>query len=679
MRLTFQSTVARSSQYRADIDGLRAIAVLSVVFFHTKIPGFAGGFVGVDVFFVISGYLITSIIAKDIFQGNFSFLAFYERRMRRIFPALFFLIFSCTLIAAVLLAPSDFMVFAKTMIATTCFLSNFYFLKHAATGGYFANLSDLQALLHTWSLAVEEQFYLLFPALLVVLVKWAKQSAKHFLFVLAIASFVLSAWLTPRNQSAAFYMLFPRAWELLIGSLLALKAVPPITRRWVREIAGTAGLALIASADVLFTDQTPFPGMSAFVPCFGAWLVIYAGEKGASWAGNILTFPPLVFIGVISYAMYLWHWPLIVFSQYFFLGDLSRSATVAVIAGSVLMAFISFEFVESRFRGRNAAFSRRQIFSLGFAASTVSLLLGMIVLRSDGLPQRYDASTRNLVKENEDRRHDFQEACSNWKTDPQSLADINFCNLGPAASRKILFWGDSHVQQLYPVVGHLYDSGALQGRGVVFVTANSCPPIEHMNDPRRGFHCDTFSVLVMQRAEMNDIDTVFIGFSTWWAYIQNGICPWVNGRCRNGISLEETRRFSLTELSGQIQRLRTDGKRVIICLPFPIYDKQIPNLEIRNAVLSRFGLSREANDSTSPAFAEQILATSKTAGADVFDPRQSLCTNGVCTTQINGVSIYIDNNHIAASQVGILEDNLRQVLQKLPVDSGPESSGQFRR
>jgi peptidoglycan/LPS O-acetylase OafA/YrhL len=667
MRLTFQSTVARSSQYRADIDGLRAVAVLSVLFFHTKIPGFPGGFVGVDVFFVISGYLITSIIAKDMFQEKFSFLAFYERRMRRIFPAIFFLLFSCTLIAAVLLAPSDFVVFARTMIAATCFLSNFYFLSHAKAGGYFANLSDLQPLLHTWSLAVEEQFYLLFPAVLLILIKWAKQRAAQFLFLLALASFLFSVWLTPRNQSASFYMLLPRSWELLMGSLLAMKAVPPISPRWLREIAGTSGLVLIICADVFYTNQTPFPGLSALPPCVGAWLVIYAGEQGSSWANTVLTFPPLVFIGVISYSLYLWHWPLIVFSQYFLLGDLSRSATIAVLAGSVLMAFISFEFVESRFRGRNAVFSRGQIFSLGFAATGASLILGAIVLRTDGVPQRYDASIRNIVIENASRRYDFEKTCANWKTNPRSLADINFCNFGPGASRKILFWGDSHVQQLYPVVRHLYQSGALRDRGVVFAIANSCPPFQHMNDPRAGFHCDAFANLLMQRSEMNDIDTVFMGFSTWWAYIQDGICPWENGKCVSGTAPEAIRRVSLSELSGQIQRLRRDGKTVIICLPFPIYDQAIPYLEIRNAVFSRFGFTRTANDSTSPAFRQQILETSLAAGAEIFDPRQSLCTNGACITQINCVSIYIDNNHIAASQIGILEDNLRQVLQNEPI------------
>ena len=667
MRFTFQSTLARSSQYRPDIDGLRAVAVLSVLFFHAKVPGVPGGFVGVDVFFVISGYLITSIIAKDISSERFSFISFYERRVRRIFPALFFLLFVCTFIAAIVFAPEDFLTFAKAMVATTCFLSNFFFLHHSATGGYFTNISDFQALLHTWSLAVEEQFYLLFPALLLFLTRWAKQRAAQLLFVIAILSFALSIWLTYRNPSVAFYMLSSRAWELLMGSLLALKAVPPIKMRFVRELFAAAGLVLILCADFLFTSQTRFPGPSALLPCFGAWLIIYAGEQAATtWTNALLSFPPLVFIGVISYSLYLWHWPLIVFSQYFLLGNLGRAATVCVIASSVLMAFISFEFAESPFRGHGSAFSRRQVFSLGLAASLASLALGLIIYRTNGLPQRYDATTRQIVLENSTRRHDNPEACSNWKTDPHRLADIEFCNIGPNAAKKILFWGDSHVQQLYPAVEHLYNNGELQGRGAVFAVANSCPPAEHMNDTRKEYHCDTFSSLVMERAAMDDIDTVFIGFSTWWAYSENSICPSVNGKCVRTVSLDEIRRLFLSDLSDQIHRLNTGGKRVLICLPFPIYDKPIPNLEIKNAVFSRFGITGIPKDSTSPVLREQILDVTRTSGADVFDPRKSLCSSAMCITQINGVSIYLDNNHIAASQIGILEDNLRQVLDSQP-------------
>lgn len=664
MRFTFQSTLARSSQYRPDIDGLRAVAVLSVLFFHEKIKRVAGGFVGVDIFFVISGYLITSIIAKDIASGKFSFISFYERRLRRIFPALFFVLFGCTVIAAVLFTPEDFIAFAKETIATTCFVSNFYFLSQSATGGYFANLSDLQTLLHTWSLAVEEQFYFLFPALLLLLWRWAKLRAVRWLAVLAVISFALGVWLTHRNPSAAFYLLPSRAWELLLGSLLALNAVPPIKIRFVREFAGIVGLALIACSDLLITDQMPFPGWIAFAPCFGAWLIIYAGKESSTWANTILAFPPLVFIGVISYSLYLWHWPLIVFAQYVLVGDLGRAAKIAVICASLLMAFLSFEFVESPFRGRDSAFSRRQVFTLGLAASLVSLALAFTISSTGGLPQRFNAATRKIVVENEVRRHDFLEICGNWKTDPHRWADINLCVLGPNASKKILFWGDSHVLQLYPLVKHLYDTGDLQGRGAIFAIANSCPPAEHINETREGFHCDAFSSLAMTRAKEQDIDTVFIGFFPWWFMNPGELCRSVDGRCLAGSSLEDPRTLVLPELSDEIRQLQSLGKRVIVCLPFPSYVTPVPTLEIRNAVVSRFGFARIATDGMLPDYREQFLDVFNAEKADIFDPRKSLCNQGSCVNQVDGISIYKDNNHIAASQIGILEDNFRQVLDR---------------
>jgi peptidoglycan/LPS O-acetylase OafA/YrhL len=662
MRIVLQSKLAQSGKYRPDIDGVRAIAVLSVLSFHAKVDGFSGGFVGVDIFFVISGYLITSIIAKDRNLGRFSFLSFYERRMRRIFPALFSVIFFCTLASATLFAPIDFMTFGKSMVASTCFVSNIFFLRSTGVDGYFGDSSNLQVLLHTWSLSVEEQFYLLFPALVLLLTRSAKGWVTQSLSLLTGISFLVNIWLTLHSQPRAFYTLPPRAWELLIGSLLAIKAAPPLRRRLFREIAGTAGLGLIACAVTLFTKDTTFPGFSALVPCFGAWLIIYAGEEGSSCVKTILSFPPLVFIGVISYSLYLWHWPLIVFSQYFAAGDLNGAETVGVILSSLLVAFLSFEFIESPFRGRDSTFSRRQIFTFGLAASMVSIMFGLVIYKYRGIPERYDKLTRQLVLSNSGRKSDYQSVCSNWKRPVRSVADINFCNFGTSASKKIMFWGDSHVQQLYPLIKTLFDKGEFGNHGVILAIVPGCPPTEHMNFVSKNNHCDSFATFAMVRAEEEDIDTVYIGFNTWWEYHQNALCPSVDGKCIGKISLPEVRRRFLDELSDHIQRLKQHGKRVVVSLPFPMYDKSIPDLEIRNAVFGRFGLAGVAKDDTSPEFRSEILTVAERGGADTFDPRESLCNKLGCITQVRGISIYKDDHHIAASQIGILEENLKQVL-----------------
>ena len=675
MRLTLQSTVARSDKYRPDIDGLRAIAVIPVILYHAKVAGFTGGFVGVDVFYVISGYLITSLIAKDILLGNFSFVSFYERRIRRIFPALFAVLFFCMLSAAVLFAPKDFIAFGKSVIAVTFFVGNEFFKRTGGSDGYFDRAAESQVLLHTWSLSVEEQFYLFFPTMLILLARWGKGRLNRLLIVVAIASFFISLWLTRYRPLVAFYSLIPRAWELLLGALLAMRIAPQLKTRLSREIAGLTGLGLIACAVFLYTAETTFPGWRALLPCLGAWLVMYAGENGSSSVGTVLSFRPLVFVGVMSYSLYLWHWPMIVFSRYFAAGDLTGVQTTAVILLSFVMAFISFEFVERPFRGRGSPISRGQIFSLGFAASTLSIALGFAILLFHGFPGRYDDATRQLVLENVSRENDFQEVCGNWKTEVHSIADINFCNLGTDRPKKLMFLGDSHIQQLYPLITKLYNDDELENRGVVFAVENACLPAEHLNTIGKGYHCDAFTHFALTRAEAPDIDTVFIGFNTWFA-IHRAVCPSVDGTCVGKVSVEEARNRFLDELAAHIRELRMDGKHVIVSLPFPMYDKSIPDLEIRNAVFGGLGLKGVAKDITLPIMRDQLASIAQRAGADIFDPRESLCDGENCITQLNGVSIYKDDNHIAASQIGILGDDLKKVLQ--PTVDGVEKISDVR-
>lgn len=611
---------------------------------------------------MISGYLITSLIAKDVFAGRFSFISFYERRIRRIFPALFGLLFFCIFAAAVLFAPRDFVSFGKSATAIAFFASNIFFQHHTGAAGYFDPAASSQALLHTWSLSVEEQFYLFFPTSLLLLARWAKDRITQFLLVLAVISFAFSVWATWHHPLFAFYSIVPRAWELLIGALLALKAVPPLEHRVLREIAGGIGLGLIAVAVVALGKNTPFPGFAALLPCVGAWLVIYSGENGSSWTASMLSFSPLVFVGVISYSLYLWHWPLIVFARYFVAGPLNAFETAAVIAASCILAFLSFEFVEAPFRGRESHISRKQIFSLGAIASVLAASLGITIYAGHGLPLRYDEPTRQLIASNLEREDDFLEVCGNWRTNVRSLSDIRFCNLDSDSPKKIMFWGDSHVQQLYPLIQKLYGQGQLRDHGVVMAIANGCAPAEHLNDMGGMDHCDAFAHFAFMRADESDIDTVFIGFNTWWT-VHEFVCPSIDGKCTRHISPAEARRLFLQELAEHIQKLRTEGKRVIVCLPFPMYDKSIPQLEIRNAVFGRFGLAGVATDFTLPEVRDQIAMVAKAGGADMFDPRASLCSRQGCVTQINGVSIYKDDNHIAASQIGILEENFRQLFQ----------------
>jgi len=662
-RFSFESVASHSAKYRSDIDGLRAVAVIAVLLYHLGIGTVHSGYMGVDIFYVISGYLITSLISKELAADRFSILAFYERRTRRIFPALLTVLFFCVLAVSVLFDPEQLAKFGKSLLATTFFVSNLYFWHSAQLAGYFDTSAAVQPLLHTWSLAVEEQFYLLFPLTLYMLFRWARKWINAYLLFFCAASFAFNLWTTHHKPVFAFYWLAPRAWELLCGALLAMKAFPLIRSRILTEILALLGMALILTAVCSRFRGLPFPGYVALLPCIGTALVIYAGESQPSLVSRALSLKPVVFIGVISYSLYLWHWPVIVFTERSPL-DLSKNSQIAfVLLFSTLAAFLSFEFIERPFRGNSSRFGRRQVFALGLAASILTALCGTIAFKTHGLPQRYDARTLTLIDRNRDRAVDFNGSCSNWRTEVRSISDIKFCKLGEQSPHKILFWGDSHVEQLYPAIQDLYSRGELKDRGVLLAIESGCFPDRHLNTADNGYHCDSFARFAEQRARWRDIDLVFIGFSTKLANRDDTTCVSMDEKCLVILSRVALERRLLEDLAEEIRLLKSDGKAVVVSLPFPIYDKRIPDVEITNAILSKFRIQIKPRDVTSPILREQIRAVAINAGADVFDPELALCQKGFCITEISGVSLYKDDSHLAASQVNILEDSLRAVLQ----------------
>ena len=294
--------------YRADIDGLRAVAVLAVIGFHVGVLHMGGGgYIGVDVFFVISGYLISSIMFAEIANSTFSVTAFYERRIRRIFPALFALLIVLSGAAAWFLLPSELVAFSNSEIAAVFSCSNFYFWKHT---GYFDH-ANWDLLLHTWSLAVEEQFYILFPIFLLIVRRFAPARLRTAVVLLFVASLVSSVLVVARSPNTAFYMPYTRAWELLLGTIISLRMFPQVRAPWMRNILSLLGMAMIFLACFKYRPSTPFPGLAALLPCVGCGLVIFAGEAGGSVVYSALAWPPVVFVGKISYSLYLWHWPVL--------------------------------------------------------------------------------------------------------------------------------------------------------------------------------------------------------------------------------------------------------------------------------------------------------------------------------------------------------------------------------
>jgi peptidoglycan/LPS O-acetylase OafA/YrhL len=388
-------------KYRPDIDGLRCVAVLSVLAFHLSPNRLPGGFVGVDVFFVISGYLISAIVFSEISASRFSVLAFYERRVRRIFPALFGMLIGVSVVLSFLLLPSEFITYAKSVIAATTSSSNFFFWQHS---GYFDSPTS-NPLLHTWSLAVEEQFYILFPILLVVTRRFFPERLKLAVLALFFVSLGASELTLRFDEVTAFYMPYTRAWELLLGTILSLGFFPRFRTAVLRNVATILGIVMIAYSTLRFTAQTPFPGLYALIPCVGSALIIGAGESGASLVSRVLSLRPIVFVGLISYSLYLWHWPIIVLNDLGFTLDLSGlaphkfafflSSPTGKKAVEVLLSFVlailSWRFVERPFRSYPRRIERRPLFALSATVMVVLILCSGSVIYARGFQQRFPA------------------------------------------------------------------------------------------------------------------------------------------------------------------------------------------------------------------------------------------------------------------------------------------------
>jgi len=375
--------------YRKEIDGLRAIALLPVIFYHAGFKKFSGAFVMVDVFFVISGYLISSLILAELETNSFSLLRFYERRARRILPALFWIMLISLPCAWIWLAPSDLIGFAKSVGAACLFSSNFLFWQES---GYFSPGNDLKPLIHTWSLAAEEQFYLIFPFVLSLAWKWKRKGALFLAIGISILSLGIMQWGTLNSPDATFYLLPGRAWEFLIGMLVALfmDSITEKTRSnygLLDQLLSLIGGALLINSLFTFNSYQPFPSLRAILPLIGtALIIIFATPR--TLLGKLLSLPPLVGIGIVSYSGYLWHQPLFAFARNALLAEPAPRVFATLIALNFILAFLTWKYIEQPFRKRSCL-SQKQIFNFSAATSIVFVSLALIVIIKNGFPTRY--------------------------------------------------------------------------------------------------------------------------------------------------------------------------------------------------------------------------------------------------------------------------------------------------
>jgi peptidoglycan/LPS O-acetylase OafA/YrhL len=498
-------------RYRPEIDGLRAIAVVPVILFHAGFGAFGGGFVGVDIFFVISGYLITSILLAELDRGQFSLLTFYERRARRILPALFFVMLMCLPFAWAWLLPQDMKDFAQSMVAVTTFSSNILFYLES---GYFDTAAELKPLLHTWSLAVEEQYYILFPLLLMAGWRLGKPRLILLLGVLAVASLV-TAQVTlggPRPEGA-FFLLPSRGWELILGAFTAFhfnRSAAPNPSQQTCQTLSLAGLALIAAAVALFDESIPFPGIAALAPVVGTTLVILYAREG-TLVNQLLRQPVLVGIGLISYSAYLWHQPLIAFAKHRVPGEPSM-LLMAVLCGATLpLAWFTWRFVESPFR-QKSRMSRQAIFAASTAAGTALVAIGVAGHVSDGREQLWlenqppvTARTYELLREiDEEAASQFDDGDCRFNS-PQ-LSDAEERRLLACHARHgpgVAIIGDSHAIDLYGAVTTTHPDakfvfGATRGFCRAHDPRPSCPYDEFLAFVEE--HRDVFSLVIYEQA-----------------------------------------------------------------------------------------------------------------------------------------------------------------------------------
>ncbi|MDP2355430.1 MAG: acyltransferase family protein [Beijerinckiaceae bacterium] len=647
--------------YRSDIDGLRAVAVLSVIIFHAKLGLFPGGFVGVDVFFVISGYLIASIILKEEERDSFSLARFYERRIRRIFPALLLVIVFCVGAGALLLTPNDYLLFGRSAFAAMAFWSNFYFSRQ---GGYFAPAAETQPLLHTWSLGVEEQFYLVAPFLLLLLSRQLKKWRAPIFWALFIASLGVSAWGVFREEAWAFYLPHSRAFELMCGVALAMGLVPRVHGR-ANEALAALGLAMIAYAVLFYSAATPFPGFAALLPAVGAALLIHtSSDLSQTMVARALSLSPVVFIGKISYSLYLWHWPLLVFAEYQFGHDLQAWHRVLLLLAAVAISAVAYHFIEQPARRMGPPLTRKLVFAAGAAAIILTAALSQIIVKGRGLPGRLDPEIAALARATPTRvQHGG--LCGFGKEGRQREREDCFIGDQAASAPRFVLWGDSHAAAVGPMIAKLATDSGVKGYNV---GRGGCPPLFGLEKESSVFRRCLAGARDMDRvlADPNVEQVILVGR---WGLYAEGVASLNEAatRPRRFVARDdEANRAAFARvLTGSVERIRAAGKRVVLVGPVPEFELNVPAAFIKGAMRGAGGditMARATFDERQRGVMPTLAKLSQMEGVRVVYPHLQLCDALVCRATAGGKALYVDDDHLSPAGALLIEQTLRSSL-----------------
>ena len=593
-------------RYRAEVDGLRAIAVIPVVLFHAGFEWFSGGYIGVDVFFVISGYLITSIILSEHKAGKFSIVSFYERRARRILPPLFLVMLASLPFAWFWMTPHHLKAFSQSMVAASLFAPNIYFFLKS---GYFDLDSDEKPLLHTWSLGVEEQYYIGFPLLVLLCWRWGPKALTLLVAVTALVSFGLSEWASRAYPVGNFYLAPTRAWELALGSFLAIVSASGLPEQrlglMLRNFLSVTGLLLILAPAVLYEQSTRFPGLYAVPPTLGAALIIAFANRD-TLVGTFLSWREMVGIGLISYSLYLWHQPLFAFARIHSVDKPSLLVFSALGVLSVAMGYLTWQFVEKPVRDKRK-FSRKQIFLASVAGSLLFIGLGFAGHRMEGFPDRLTPEQQEIMSFGDDPENHTRGFPSGpcFLGPEQDSASFGECTeLPPTPVESVFLWGDSHAAHLYSGL----KKQLAADHKVTYLTASACPPFLN-SDSRAG--CRDINDFVFARITKELPDRVILA-AVWGNYKWEKLEKTMQGLKKRGI------------------------KRIDIVGPVPRWHPSLP------VVLTRFGVGfsevpRHTTLGLDPAVKQldsQMKKFAEAHGANFISPYTILCDMNGCLTRV---------------------------------------------
>ena len=662
-------------KYRREIDGLRALAVLPVIFFHAGFPVFGGGFVGVDVFFVISGYLITTIIVNEIEQGSFSLLEFYERRIRRILPALFFAML-CTLpVAWFWLLAQELKSFSQSLVAVTLFASNILFY---VTSDYFDTAAELKPMLHTWSLAVEEQYYVFFPIILMLTWKLGRRWIVFLLSAAAIMSALSAQWISSSNPSFAFYLLPTRVFELLIGALVSFYMKDKTSvkvRRSVGESAGIVGLLLILYSIFTFDKTTPFPSLYTLAPTIGVALIIIFADQ-ATFVGKALGNRIFVGVGLISYSAYIWHHPIFAFARLISIDAPSKAFMAILIILSLAMACFSWKFIELPFRNRKMM-SRRQVFLFGAVGSFAFLLIGLAGHFTKGYEARLPDEVASLGRVFREEKALIDEGACHLKNDEQVLVG---CARGASGQKpQFALVGDSHANALAYELSKAFSAS---GSSFIQHTKNSCPLAPGFIK-KKIENCDKFQSAYLRDPQLEEVGTYIVS-ARWSFYIHKDDFDNGEGGVEKRRNVDEftagsvpidapyeARKASVMEGFRQaIVSLLNSGKRVILIYPVPAQGWDVPS-RLSKQLFYRSDVSiNGVNSEIIRKYDAEIVSLFDQLGerndlVRVY-PSKIFCETYVkdrCVSMLNNIALYYDSYHLSNAGAKLVVEEIMKIVK----------------